>query len=60
MLLLLLQVFSWPAPGEVPPLHELVVVHCPVGPEVVLVADEALVQRQVGPDRVLHCSGTSV
>ena len=36
-----------------PPLHELRVVDHPEGAEVVFVADEALVQRQVGADRVL-------
>ena len=36
-----------------PPFGELGVVDRPEGAEVVLEADEALVQRQVGPDRVL-------
>ena len=36
------------------PLHELCVVDHPEGAEVVLVADEALVQRQVRADRVLY------
>ena len=38
---------------QVPPFGELGVVDRPEGAEVVLEADEALVQRQVGPDRVL-------
>lgn len=37
-----------------PPLHELCVVDHPEGAEVVLVADEALVQGEVGADRVLY------
>ena len=41
-------------PREVPPLHELCVVDHPEGAKVVLVADEALVQRQVRADRVLY------
>ena len=46
-----------PAAAEVPPLHEFVVVDHPEGAEVVLVAHEALVQAQVGADRVLYSKG---
>ena len=42
------------AAGQMPPLEKLVVVHHPERAEVVLVPDEALVQRQVGAYRVLH------
>ena len=42
------------APRQVPPLHELVVIDHPEGAEVVLVADEALVKREVRSNRVLY------
>uniref|UniRef100_A0A182IHH4 Uncharacterized protein n=1 Tax=Anopheles arabiensis TaxID=7173 RepID=A0A182IHH4_ANOAR len=42
------------AAGQMPPLEKLVIVHHPERAEVVLVPDEALVQRQVGAYRVLH------
>ncbi len=54
LLLLRRVVLPRSSPGEVSPLHELRVVHHPEGAEVVLVADETLVQWQVGADRVLY------
>ncbi len=40
------------------PFGELRIVDGPVGPEVVLVANETLVQRQVGSNRVLKNNST--
>ena len=46
-------ILPWPATGQVPSLNELRVVNHPETAEVVLVADKALVQGEVGADGVL-------
>ena len=43
-----------PAARQVPAFHELRVINHPEGAEIVFVSDEALVQRQIGADGVLH------
>lgn len=47
-------ILPWSPPRQVAPLDKLHVVHHPEAAEVVLVAHEAFVQRQIGADGILQ------
>ena len=49
-------ILPWAAAGKVPSLYKLGIVDHPKAAEVILVAHETLVQRQIGADCVLQMS----